>query len=731
MPSPDGSEITYRFGDFELLPHERMLTRGGSRVPLTPRALDLLLALVKSEGRLLSKETLLNTVWVDAAVEEGNLNRTISALRKALGETRNELKYIETVPKAGYRFVAVVEKRSSTKDFPDALHLQETGNSVESTPRPELSTGHTTRRGRRFALGAIAMIAIALLVSYVLVIYLTSRFTEGDAKFGVPADRTSIVRLTNNGFDEDSASWTSDDRIRFLRFSAMNKVESMIMNADGSDQRRAGVEIKDFLAGTWSPDGRRVLYSKEAASSRTPFAANADGTNEQKLPFNIGPFDWSPDGTKIVYSSNFPTESDSGEIVLYSFQTGELTNLTNHPAFDANPSFSPDGQQIIFNSDRDGNAEIYLMNVDGTGIRRLTNDPAKEAFQAFSPDGTQIVFNSNRDNEKVGVYLINVNDDSQPVKLSDTKYNAEIRPGCWSPDGTKIVFTSDRDGDKFNVYSMTVEPAKAKEIMTDSGDEVRAVAISQDGKYFALGVKVADGKGELRILDIASGRTTTLTSAENYDLMPNWSPDGKAIAFAMKSGGNTEIFTIKTDGTDLKNLTHDDARDGGPAWSPDGSKILFSSDRDGRSEAVHLFSMNTDGSDVARFTTRWGYEMTPAWSPDGKTIAYACDRRDGSSQVLDIFAADPADPGTERVLTKRRFHDTNPSFSPDGSRIAFVSQSDGNFEIYLINADGSGLVRVTRDAGDDMTPVFSNDGAKIYFVSNRSGKFGLYEMNVQ
>jgi Tol biopolymer transport system component len=572
------------------------------------------------------------------------------------------------------------------------------------------------------AAGAVVLVFGFLAVSYF--------YFKPVGKPAPMVDTPGPVRLTNNGFDEDAAAWTSDDRIRFIRFTAVNKVESMIMDADGSDQQRAGGEIRDFRAGTWSPDGKKILYGKEGISSRITFVANADGSNEQQLPFAIGPFDWSPDGRNLVFSKPFPSEADNSEIILFSFETGELTNLTNDPGFDANPSFSPDGRQIIFNSARDGNAEIYLMNADGTGLRRLTNDPAKEAFQAFSPDGTQIAFNSNRENEKVGVYLMNVHDDSPPVKVTDTRYNAEIRPGCWSRDGTRIVFTSDMGGEKFNVYTMAVESTNIRKLLEVEDGEIRSAAPSPDRRRFALAVKTPAGGGELRVADIASGKIVTIASADNYDLMPTWSPDGGSIAFAMKTGGNTEIVSIRPDGSGQHNLTNNEARDGGPAYSPDGTKIIFSSDRDGRSEVVNLFVMNSDGSDLKRLTSRSGYEMTPAWSPDGRTIAYACDRTDGKSQVLDIFIADINEPEKETILATRRFHDTNPGFSPDGSRIAFVGQSDGNFEIYLVNVDGSRLVRLTRNAGDDLMPVFSDDGSKIYFVSNRAGKFALYEMTL-
>lgn len=721
-------DLTYRFGEFELSPRDRLLTRSGEKVSLTPRMFDLLRTLVEADGHLLRKEILLDSVWSDAAVEEGNLNRTISALRKALGEKRDEIRYIETVPKAGYRFVADVERLNGGAGVSEFAGRQITNSDAASTSAggvdgesPAVVPSRGGRAGWIIA-GSIAVLVAAVLGTYYL---LGPRDpAAGAAKVLGPA------RLTNNEFDEDGAAWTSDDKIRFIRFTAVNKVESMIMNADGSGQARAGVEIRDLRAGTWSPDGKRVIYSKYGAPPRAAFVANADGTDERMLGFPIGPMDWSPDGTRIVYSTGYPTETDDSEIVVYSFETGERRNISDHPAFDANPSFSPDGKQIIFNSDRDGNSEVYLMNADGTGLRRLTNDPAKEAFQAFSPDGTQIVFNSNRENEKVGIYLLNVNDNSPPVRLSDTRHNAEIRPGCWSRDGTRIVYMSDAGGDKFNLYSTKVEPASPVLVFKDDRTDVQSVAISPDGVRAAMSVKIDGGRGELRVLEMGSRRVQTVLTTENFDLAPNWSPDGKRIAFANKAEGNTEVFSVNADGSDLKNLTQNAARDAGPAWSPDGGSIIFSTDRDDRSESTQLYLMNADGSDPRRVMRRRGYELTPAWSSDGRWIAFAGDRIDGSSQALDIYITDVSNVDAERMVTSRRFHDANPVFSPDGKRIAFASQSDGNFEIYLVNVDGSGLVRLTRDSGDDIMPVFSPDGRKIYFVSDREGNLALFEMKV-
>src|ERR1044071_3031428 len=104
-----GGKRLYEFGPFTLDPAERVLTRAGRPVPLTPKAFDLLLVLVENGGRLLGKRDLMEAVWPDSFVEEGNLTFTVSSLRKALGEDRKEPQYIETVPRSGYRFVADVK----------------------------------------------------------------------------------------------------------------------------------------------------------------------------------------------------------------------------------------------------------------------------------------------------------------------------------------------------------------------------------------------------------------------------------------------------------------------------------------------------------------------------------------------------------------------------------------------------------------------------------------------
>lgn len=727
MAEIGAGEKIYRFGDFELSPQDRMLRLDGVRVALTPRAFDLLVALVEADGHLVSKHALMDKVWADAVVEEGNLNRTISSLRKALGETRNGTRYIETVPKAGYRFVAEMGRAGSRE--PESALRTDTKPSdrkfVNGTAAADPLNSEVKFRWSRFA----SVTAFLILFGSLAAAYFI--FREGRAAEVATAERPKVVRLTNVPFDEDGAYFSDDGKIRFGRLTSPGRGESMIMEGDGSQTRIETAPIKDFAGGVWSRDGRKVIYAKATEDRRAYFLANADGSGETKLPFTVGPLDWSLDGSQIVVNNRYPADTTNAEILLYTVSTGELKNLTNHPAFDADPSFSPDGKQIAFISGRDGPADVYVMNSDGSNVRRLTSDLTRDAFPVFSPDGTQIAFNSNRENEKVGIYLINVNDLSPPRKLSDTTHNAEIRPGCWASDGTRLVFTSDAAGDKHNVYLMNdVEAAKSKLVVSYTDADIQSASLALDNRRLALGLKLSNGRGEIRAHDLADGSERTLTTTTEAGLNPAWSPDGRTIVIQEKSEGNTEIFAVDVESGDRRNLTQNPARDSSPFWSPDGSKIIFASSREGASDASSIFKMNPDGSGVERVFSRNGYELSPTIAPDSRTIAFAGDRTDGSSRALDIFIADLNDPSSERVVTKLRFHDTQPVFSPDGKRIAFTSQSDGNEEIYIVNTDGSGLVRITRHPAADRIPMFSKDGKSLYFVSDRAGRSAVYEMRV-
>ncbi len=713
--------VIYEFGKFVLNPQERVLLADGKAVHLTDKIFDTLLLLIQHNGRLLTKDEMMTTLWEESFVEESNLAKNISRLRKILNADGNEL--IETLPKRGYRLSSDVKEIDGSTSLLVRRNLRvKITRTIEDEPFdlprekkkiPQLAAHKP--RSKRFL---IPLVVLPVVIFSALGFYFWKR---GES---VVNAEVGAIRLTDNTNQDSHPRWTKDGRIRFLRTGGDKQVESVVMNADGANQ----TAVKDFNNldyGFWSPDETKVIFVKRGDKTAL-YLANADGSNEVSLPFFGGNVDWSPDSKTIVYQKN--VSAGDPDIFVYSLETAESKNVTNNPAFDADPSFSPDGKQIVFASLRDGNAEIYLMNSDGSDVRRLTNHPAWDSHPVFSPDGTTIAFPSNRDNESSDVYLMNA-DGSGIRRLTDWQANESVEPGCWSPDGTKIAFVSDRDGSD-DIFVISAEIYRPRLVLGDAKSDLQFASASPGGKQIVFQAETDEKKGEIRIFDTESKQTRVVLKTENADIAPVLSPDGTLIAFQNRIEANTEICLIKTDGSGFTNLTNNAARDVSPAFSPDGKQIAFASNRDGNFGVFQLYVMNSDGSNQRRIYSGKQMSLAPAWSPDGKQIIFMNDKEDGGIGNFEIFSIDLDNAESEKRLTFRRRLDSQPAFSPDGNFIAFISEADGNAEVYLMNADGRNLIRLTRNTAEDVTPQFSKDGKRIIFSSNRKGKFAIYELEL-
>jgi TolB protein len=203
-----------------------------------------------------------------------------------------------------------------------------------------------------------------------------------------------------------------------------------------------------------------------------------------------------------------------------------------------------------------------------------------------------------------------------------------------------------------------------------------------------------------------------------------WSPDGRTIAFDGVVGSVRDVFSMRANGSGLRNLSLALGYNANPAWSPNGRRIVFDTYAD-QSVDLDLYVMNANGTGQKPLVSAPGDQTAPAWSPDGSHIAYASGSAlgpdSGRSSTGSIWTV-AADGGNPHRLTDAPGVSDEPAWSPDGRKIAFESNRGGDYDVYVMNADGSHIRDLTNHAALDAAPAWSPDGTQIAFVSDRPAK---------
>lgn len=264
---------------------------------------------------------------------------------------------------------------------------------------------------------------------------------------------------------------------------------------------------------------------------------------------------------KIAFSSN---RDGNFEIYVMNLDGSGQTRLTNSAAADFSPAFSPDGTKIAYMSGSREGYDIYVMSEDGTGQTQLTREGG--AYPTFSPDGTKIAFQSWRD-DKESISIISVDGTGEARLMETGSFN---RYPAFSPDGSKIVFTSTKDG-SWDFYIMNVDGTGVTRLTENSAWEERAV-FSQDGSQIAFMSKryiramSTDGPFEVYVMNADGTGVTRLTDTSGGNNDPVFSPDGSMIAFSSWRDKDEEIYVMNTDGTRQTNLTNNPAMDISPSF---------------------------------------------------------------------------------------------------------------------------------------------------------------------
>lgn len=322
------------------------------------------------------------------------------------------------------------------------------------------------------------------------------------------------------------------------------------------------------------------------------------------------------DGTPfslLAVLTPLPTHPATPTVTLLPL-TATAGNVEAGPTEEPLLSAPASGGRLAFASNRDGDYELYLAEVDGENLEQLTDNRYLDFDPVWSPDGNRLVYVATEGGD---AELRIMDADGGNVQQITNNTARDVDPD-WSPDGEWIAFSSDRDGDS-EIYLIRPDGTDLRRL-TDNDVEDLSPAWSPDGSQIAYHSRLEDDdatSAELYAISAGGGEPTRLTRNSNFDQWPTWSPDGTLLAYTSTDGldsGHRTVFTLDVADGEISQLMEATGRDDDPAWSPDGRQIAFDGDRDGDG-LFDLYILDLDTLDVRQITFVDANDVAPAWQP--------------------------------------------------------------------------------------------------------------------
>jgi Tol biopolymer transport system component/DNA-binding winged helix-turn-helix (wHTH) protein len=701
----------YEFGPFRLDPVQRVLLYGNQRVALQPKAFETLLVLIERAETVVLKDELMKAVWPDSFVEESNLAQNIFVLRKTLGETVGENRYIVTVPGRGYRFTEkvrsvpqqdeiVVQSRSITRVVIDE----------------ETSPARTWRLGRiRFlvligvlagASAVWAFFALKPLPKAVRSVQLThigraepygpvvtdgSRlyFTErlgggwGLAQVAEQGGEPELISTSVGGitlFDLDRS------RSRLLVGSRGGRISDFIPLWSLSTGGGSGFRLGDTEGGdaAWSPDGREIAYSRAGDL----YVARDDGELPHKVfsaAGRIRHLRWSPDGRRLGLSVQDPatsafslweTAADGRD--PHSLDLGWANRPGSWGDGECCGDWTPDGRYFVFRARHDDVTSFWALR-EGDGWSELGRNRLVQLYTTpdligelrFNPDGKKIFYVDYQERRELVRY--------DPVGKLFVPFLGGIpaRHVNFSRDGQWVAYRNDSDHSLWRSHPDGTEALR----LTFSPMDATNPTWSPDGKKI-----VFEANGSLYIIPSEGGKPESLLPKDAGGGQPNWSADGRFIIFARWTMSDTQvressIYLLDLSSGHLQMIPGSESCEG-PQWSPDGRYVAAANKKD---QKLALFDFQRHEWLELADGTPYGWGIR--WSADGTFVYY----QHLYSEEQPIFRVRLSDHKIEQVTSSRQILRADAlsysmtGLTPDDSPLASLVRR--NSDIYALELD--------------------------------------------
>jgi len=720
------------FAEFELNAAHRRLTREGKTLHLNAKAFDLLVYLAENAGRVVTKDEILNAVWADQFVEEANLKVQMSALRKALGERRDEHRFLVTIPGKGYKFVAdirnddrelVIESRRFSRLVVEAEIDEEMGRRGEEE---KISILPNVSSSPRLLVSSFQKIAVGAFVVLLALAFGVYQYFNLE-KVNIPFEKIKFTRLTNNGKvasatispdgkyiayilgeSEGNSIWIQQvgtaDNVRLLP-PVKAQVYELTFTPDGAHlfynlfkdnnadpefyriSSLGGVseQIPNVIASyiAFAPDGKRIAYaqSDSAAGQNYLVIADADGGNQQTIAGKNHPntFEtqvpvvaWSPDGETIACLVNhFEADASYSSIVGINIKDGSEKLLSEQRWYNVfSIEWLKNGSGLLISaSDKvSGSNQVRFLSYPNGEARQITNDLSHYDSLSATADGKSFV--TTQTGKSSGIFVGETGADDFKEIVSET---GQLHPFVWTPEG-EIIFRSNQGGVS-NLWMMDANGDNRRQLTANAQVDSRGLCISPDGKYLVF-ASWRSGKSNLWRVDADGKNLMQLTDGE-ADTRPKCSPDGQSVVYQRGLHSKPMLWKINLEGGEPVQLTDFYAK--WNAVSNDGRRISY-------------FFMADDKWRIGIIPSEGGAILqsvdVPAalkeneirWSPDDRSLFYI----GAIGNVGNIWNL-PLDGGETKQISNFKTHYLEDfAWSPDGTKLA-VSRSSTVSDAVLIN----------------------------------------------